>query len=107
MFIASYTVTDTLFNLKQNDILRKLKGYYFLNVANEDKNWNVTKLKFKNNIVSLNDIRTEEEINILEEVTETAVDTIHPATFKLSKKQFRKFVKQNGFTEGNVYVKKD
>ena len=107
LFIASYTVTDTLFNLKQNDILRKLKGYYFLNVANEEKNWNVTKLKFKNNIVSLNDIRTEYEIHTLEQLTETVVDTIRPATFTLSKKQFRKFVKQNGFTEGNVYVKKN
>ena len=107
LFIASYNVTDTIFNLLQNDILRKLKGYYFLNIANEDKNWNVTKLKFKNNIVSLNTIRTEEEINTLEELTETTVDTIRPATFTLSKKQFRKFVKQNGFTEGNVYIKKD
>ena len=107
LFIASYNVTDTIFNLQQNDILRKLKGYYFLNIANEDKNWNVTKLKFKNNIVSLNDIRTEEEINTLAELTETVVDTIRPATFKLSKKQFRKFVKQNGFTEGSVYVKKN
>jgi len=107
LFIASYNVTDTIFNLQQNDILRKLKGYYFLNITNEDKNWNVTKLKFKNNIVSLNDIRTEEEINTLAELTETVVDTIRPATFKLSKKQFRKFVKQNGFTEGSVYVKKN
>lgn len=107
LFIASYTVTDTLFNLQQNDILRKLKGYYFLNVPNEDKNWNVTKLKFKNNIVSLNDIRTEDEINTLEQLTETVADTIRPVTFTLSKKQFRKFVKQNGFTEGSVYVKKN
>jgi len=107
LFIASYNVTDTIFNLQQNDILRKLKGYYFLNITNEDKNWNVTKLKFKNNIVSLNDIRTEEEINTLAELTETVVDTIRPTTFQLSKKQFRKFVKQNGFTEGSVYVKKN
>lgn len=107
LFIASYNVTDTIFNLQQNNILRKLKGYYFLNIATEDKNWNVTKLKFKNNIVSLNDIRTEEEINTLAELTETVVDTIRPATFKLSKKQFRKFVKQNGFTEGKIYVKKN
>lgn len=107
LFIASYNVTDTIFNLQQNDILRKLKGFYFLNVANEDKNWNVTKLKFKNNIVSLNDIHTEEEINKLEELTETVVDTLRPATFKLSKKQFREFVKQNGFTEGKIYVKKN
>lgn len=107
LFIASYNVTDTLFNLQQNDILRKLKGYYFLNVANEDKNWNVTKLKYKNNIVSLNDIRTEEEISKLQELTETATDSIRPATFTLTKKQFRKFVKQNGFTEGSIYVKKN
>lgn len=107
LFVASYNVTDTIFNLQQNDILRKLKGYYFLNVANEDKNWNVTKLKFKNSIVSLNDISTEEEIHTFEELTETATDSIRPATFKLSKKQFRKFVKQNGFTEGSVYVKKN
>lgn len=107
LFIANYNVTDTIFNLQQNDILRKLKGYHFLNVATEDKNWNVTKLKFKNNMVSLNDIRTEEEINMLEQLTETVVDTIRPTTFKLSKKQFRKFVKQNGFTEGSVYVKKN
>ena len=67
----------------------------------------LSKLKFKNNIVSLNDIHTEEEINKLQELTETVVDTLRPATFKLSKKQFRKFVKQNGFTEGKIYVKKN
>ena len=106
LYVTNYTINDTLFNMQQGSILRKLKGYYFLNVLNEDQNWNVTKLKFKNNIVSLNNIVTEEEIQTLEVLTETYVDTLRPATFTLTKKQFRKFVAQNGFTEGRIYIKK-
>ena len=55
--------------------------------------------------LNLNDISTKEEIEILEEITETKKDSSETFVIKPSKKQFRAFVKKNGFSKGEVYIK--
>ncbi|HUH26105.1 MAG TPA: hypothetical protein VLY87_05725, partial [Flavobacterium sp.] len=105
LFIAKYTITDTLFDVRKGDVIRKWKGHYFLNSQNEQNNWEVQKLTYKNQIVSINDIIEEESLLKLDEITDTPTDTIRPKTYTLSKKQFKEFVKQNGFSEQNSYIK--
>ncbi len=103
---TNYVYLDTIFNLTNGDILRKLKGYYFLNTKSGDNSWNVKKVYLKNGQLNINDISTDEEIVLLEEITETKKDTIKPFTIKPTKKQFKEFVKKNGFSKGEIYLKK-
>lgn len=105
LFIATYTSTDTVFDLKKGNLVRKWKGHYFLNFQNEETNWEVKKLTYKNSIVSISDIVEEESLLKLDEITETPNDTIRPKTYNLTRKQFKNFVKQNGFSEQNSYIK--
>lgn len=106
LFIATYAVTDTVFALSNQQVLRKWKGHYFLNSQNEDNLWEVKKLTYKNNIVSVSDIVSEEAIAQLDQLTETTTDSIRPKTYTLDKKQFKQFVRENGFSESNAYVRK-
>ncbi|MDO5636339.1 MAG: hypothetical protein Q4G18_03725 [Myroides sp.] len=106
LFIATYAVTDTVFALSNQQVLRKWKGHYFLNSQHENKLWEVKKLTYKDNIVSVSAIVSEEAIAHLDELTETTTDSIRPKTYTLDKKQFKQFVRDNGFSENNAYVRK-
>jgi hypothetical protein len=90
---------DTIFSINKENVLKKMKGYYFLNIKNSENNWIVKKLYFKNRLLNLNDISTIEEIEMLEEITETKKDSTKTFIIKPTKKQFREFVKRNGFTK--------
>lgn len=96
---------DTIFSINKENVLKKMKGYYFLNIKHSEKNWVVKKLHLKNGLLNLNDISTNEEIEMLEEITETKKDSSKTFVIKPTKKQFREFVKKNGFSKGEVYIK--
>jgi hypothetical protein len=97
--------SDTIFVLNQNNILKKYKGYYFLNTAFDENNWEVKKLKLANGKLTFGSINSIEEINSLEKITETPHDTISPYKFKPTKKQFKKFIKNNGFNDNEIYFR--
>ena len=104
---TDYVFSDTIFNLKKNNILKKYKGYYFLNKEIEKSGfWEVEKLNLKNGILKINGIETENEIRLLETITETKRDTLKHFSVKPTKKQFKEFIKKNGFKEGEIYLKK-
>lgn len=105
LFMVTYAETDTVFALSNQQVLRKWKGHYFLNSQQENKLWEVKKLTYKNNIVSVSDIVSEEVITQLDKLTGTTADTIRPKTYTLNKKQFKQFVKENGFSEGDSFVR--
>lgn len=105
LFSITYTIIDTLFYTKNNDILRKMKGRYFLNTSNDKGNWEVKQLVCKNNLVAISSINNEASLLKLNEITETTTDTITPKTYTLSKKQFKDFIKQNGFSESDLFVR--
>ena len=102
---TNYVYKDTLFIINKENVLRKMKRYYFLNSKNNENTWIVKKLILKNGQININDISTIEEIEMLEEITETKRDTWKPFIVKPTKKQFKEFVKRNGFTEGEIYLK--
>jgi transcription antitermination factor NusG len=98
-----FTVYDTLFNALSGDVIRKFKGYYFINTELSNNNWNVVKLTKNKTGISLASINKSEEIATLRELTETASDTVY--NFNPTKKQFRKFLKQKNFTSEDYYLK--
>ena len=103
---TNFIYKDTLFHINYNSVLIKMKGYYFLNSKMSDANWYVQKLFLKNGQLCINTITSEDEITLLETLTESKKDTTKPFVLKPTKKQFKAFVKKNGFAEGEVYLKK-
>lgn len=104
--VTDYIYSDTIFNISRENVLRKTKGYYFLNSKDKENNWSVKKVLLKNGQLNINPISTNQEIELLEKITGTKKDTVKPFVLKPTKKQFKEFVKRNGFTEGEVYLKK-
>lgn len=103
---SGYRISDTIFNLERKDLLKKYKGFYFLNYFNSENNWSVNKLSYRKGIININGITTENEIKILEDITQTNRDTLIPYIASPTRKQFKEFIKQNGFTKGETYIKK-
>lgn len=103
---TNYVYTDTIFRIDDENVLRKFKGYYFLNFKTRENNWSVKKLFQKNGQLNINDITTKEEIELLEEIIETKKDSTKPFVIKPTKQQFREFLKRNGFKEGEIYLKR-
>ena len=103
---SNYIFSDTVFNLKKTDVLKKFKGYYFLNKSIKETGfWEVEKLNLTKGILNINGIETENEISLLENITESKKDTVKPFTIKPTKKQFKEFIKKNGFSNGEIYIK--
>jgi hypothetical protein len=93
---------DTMFVISDGSVLRKYKGYYFLN-ARQDKNaWSVQKLSLTKGLLTIGNISSEADIDNLKELTETKEDTT-TYNFRLTKKQFKNFIKDNGFSNQDTF----
>lgn len=87
---------DTLFSLSTDNILKKFKGYYFLNSRYRDNTWEVKKLSLKKGVLTVANISDTADIKKLREITARTTDTAS-THFTLTKIQFKTFVKQQGF----------
>jgi hypothetical protein len=94
---------DTLFDVTKGDILREYKGHYFLNEKSATSSWRVTTLTKIENGLTLGTISTKDDINNLRTVTETKSDTIF--SFRPTKKEMRKFLKDKGFSDRDKFIK--
>lgn len=94
---------DTLFDVKRGDILRKYKGHYFLNQQVSTNSWRVITLAKIGNGLSLGTISTKDDLSNLRTVTETKSDTIF--SFRPTKKEMKKFLKDKGFSHQDTFIK--
>lgn len=101
--------TDTIFRLSKMNVLKKYKGYYFLNIFFDEKNWETKKVKLSKGKLTISTINSIEEIHNLEKITASSHDTISQVfKFKPTKRQFKKFVKEEGFgEEDETYIKQE
>lgn len=90
-------ILDTLFLLSEENILKKYKGSYFLNLKVGEDKWEVKRLNYSMGKVQISSIESDEEINILNEITKIT-DTTSSKTYSPSKKEFRLFLKKGGFS---------
>ena len=89
---------DTLFSLSSDNILKHFKGYYFLNSRYSDNTWEVKKISLKKGVLTVANISDTADIKKLRDITATTTDTAS-THFTLTKRQFKTFVKQQGFGE--------
>lgn len=91
---SNYIYEDTIFELNKKNILKKFKGYFFLNIRNEKSGfWSGEILNLSKGVLTIKGIETENELDLLQSITETKKDTIKPFTVKPTKKQFKEFIK--------------
>ena len=89
---------DTLFNISPDNIIKKFKGYYFLNNRCSDSAWEVNQLSLQKGTLTVGSVSEKGDVNKLKEITETTADTTS-THFTLTRRQFKKFVRQAGFRE--------
>lgn len=96
---------DTLFQMDYDNVVRKFKGYYFLNTRYDKTRWEVEKMNLSKGQLILSSISTKEDIENLKEITETPQDTVTNYNFTATKKEFKKFAKNDGFSDSETFVK--
>jgi hypothetical protein len=96
--------TDTLFAINQENVLKKFKGYYFVNILSKDNTWRVQKLEMSKGKLVLSSINNREDLDQLKAITETTQDTV-PYIFSPAKRQFKDFVRNEGFRNKETFLK--
>lgn len=109
---GTLTTYDTSFVISDKGILRKFKGYYFMNFRQDDGLWMVYKLKFsKDGTASLCGISKDDEIEQIKEIM--PVDEVkndkgeeQQYIIKPEKGDFKKLIELGHFRECTQYTKK-
>ena len=95
---------DTLFNISKDNILKKYKGYYFMNTRDTINAWEVKEVSLRAGSLTIGTISNKEDIQKLQELSETNHDTIS-INYTLTRKQFKKFVRQEGFSKKETFTR--
>ena len=98
---------DTLFQIDYDNVVRKFKGYFFLNIRYDKSCWVVKKIQLTKGRLILSVISTILDIENLKEITEANIDTVPPYKFSATKKQFNKFIKNDGFSNSETFIKQN
>jgi hypothetical protein len=104
LFIHIHHV-DTLFIMNYDNVVRKFKSFYFLNMRYNETSWLVQKIQVSKSQLVISSISTPEDLENLMEITATTHDTIGNPTFTTTKRQFKKFVRNDGFRKDEIFVK--
>ena len=96
---------DTLFQINNDNVVRKFKGYYFLNKRYFQAGWEVKKIELSRGQLIISSISEMEDIESLKAITESTQDTVAPDKFTITKKQFKKFIKNDGFSDSETFIK--
>jgi hypothetical protein len=103
--VVNFHHVDTLFQMDYDNVVRKFKGYYFLNTRYGKQSWGVEKMQLSKRQLVISNISVEADIEKLKEITETLQDTILPYKFSATKKQFKNFVKNEGCSDSEIFIK--
>ena len=96
---------DTLFLMDYDNVVRKFKGYYFLNKRYDKESWEVKKIQLSKGQLVVSSISTKQDIENLKVITESTQDTAAPYKFATTKKQFKEFIKNDGFSDSETFVR--
>lgn len=96
---------DTLFQLNHENVIRKMKGYFFLNIFHEKSGWEVKKLSLKQGLIEISSLSSVDDIKNLQKITESPSDTVSPYKFAPSNKEFRNFISKGGFKESEKFIR--
>jgi hypothetical protein len=101
--IHSYS-NDTIFSITNGSVLKKFKGYYFLSNRYDDNIWEVKQLSLKKGMLIMGSISGINDIQKLNEITETTADTL-PTHYNLTKRQFKHAVRADVFSTQETFTR--
>ncbi len=107
--IVFYSYRDTVFEISNQQIIRKFKGHYFLNYEQTENNWSVRRLTLNRDELSFSKVRLPEDISELQEITEVEElksDSGKVVSYRLNptRKELKKLLKRS-FSETTTYQK--
>jgi hypothetical protein len=100
---ASSKLIDTLFNFSRGDKLRKLKGYYLINQQTASGGWVVMKIGITKYGLLIGHISNQGDLDKLRELTNSQTDTVY--NFRPTKLQMKEFIKDQGFSDEERFIK--
>ena len=95
---------DTLFTISDSSLLRYFKGYYFLNIKRNTNSWVVQKLSLQKGKLTIGHVSDSADLHKLQKITSSEEDTV-TIPFTLNKRQFKKFLRNDGFSNKEVFNK--
>ena len=101
--------SDTLFQLSNKNVLKRLKGSYFLNYKLGESNWRVKRMNLENDSLFIGEITPSDTLLKYEFITKTEeidkVDSTKTIKYiaRPSKREFKKLLKPNSFKETKCY----
>jgi hypothetical protein len=95
---------DTLFAIDKLNVLKKFKGYYFVNIHMPPDTWQVKEIEISHGKLTLRSISKKEDLEQLKAIIESIQDTT-PYVFSPTRKQFKKFVRNEGFRDVEEFLK--
>lgn len=96
--------TDTLFNLSKTNVLKKYKGYYFLNRLHDDNAWELEQISLAKGLLTIASVSAKDDLKKLKEITKTTANTTS-TNFSLTRRQFKTFVKNEGFNDKQTFTR--
>ena len=96
--------SDTLFAFDQEHAIKKYKGYYFVNRKDENAGWELFQLVLKGRELSISSVTNIQHLEELQASRTDTSDTAHKI-YHLEKKQFKHFLRHDGFGNTAVYYR--
>jgi hypothetical protein len=94
---------DTMFHISEGNVLRKFKGFYFLNTVFSNS-WEVQMVDLHKGKLTIGKIPSKEGMDKLKAITSTAVDSAS-GNVQITSDQFKEFVKGGGFYNTEEYAR--
>jgi hypothetical protein len=102
--IVHHQGIDTLFAVSSQGVLKKFKGYFFLNRQLASSYWEVYRLSLDKNMLVIGHITDSTDIALLKELSENTHDSTG-YVFHPTQKQFNAYLKRDGFKNRDTFMR--
>jgi hypothetical protein len=98
---------DTIASIPAGNVLKKFKGYYFLNYGDKENGWIVQRMALSNGKLITAYVSDSVAIAKLKELAEKPVDTLSQqySIYSVSKKNFKTLLKSEGFSDEDTFTR--
>ena len=108
---VNFSQIDTMFQISENQVLKKMKGGYFLNYEKNELDWRVKRIEMKNDTLFIGEISPTDSLLrydfIEKDTTYNKYDSSSYINFatRPSRKELKKLVNDNTFQKTKCYCK--
>jgi len=103
--------TDTVFQITDDMVAKKMSGSYFLNIKEGENHWSVTRMELTRDSLILGQITPSDTllrftfVSKQEELNESDSSTTTEYTISPTKREFKQLIKPNSFKRAECYIR--